>query len=59
MPEDRLNIRLDAVTKHDLTELAKRLNITLTDVVRLALREAAERRGILLLGDGDDGDGTA
>ena len=48
MPEERLSIRLDDVLKHDLEALARRLNLTRTAVVRLALREAAERRDIPL-----------
>jgi antitoxin component of RelBE/YafQ-DinJ toxin-antitoxin module len=46
MPEDRLNIRLDPATKHDLEQLARRLNLNHSAVVRLALRQACERLGI-------------
>lgn len=46
MPDDRLNMRLDPVTRHDLEQLAQRLNVTHTAAVRMALREACERREI-------------
>lgn len=46
MPDDRLYMRLDPVTRHDLEQLARRLNLTTASVVRLVVREAAERRGI-------------
>lgn len=55
MPEERLNMRLDPQTKHDLEQLARRLNLTYTAVVRMVLREAAEQRGIPLLEETNDG----
>lgn len=55
MPDERLNMRLDPVTKHDLEQLARRLNLSHTATVRLALREACERRGIISLQDTDNG----
>src|SRR5262245_47994439 len=39
-----LNMRLDPVLKHDLDQLALSLNLSRTSIVRLAVREAAERR---------------
>lgn len=46
MPE-RFNMLLDAATKHDLAELDARLNLhNYSAVIRLALREACERRRI-------------
>lgn len=46
MPE-RFNMLLDAATKHDLEQLDARLNLkNYSAVIRLALREACERRRI-------------
>ena len=42
MPETgRLEMRLDATTRHDLEQLAKRLNVNRAAAIRFALREAA------------------
>lgn len=48
MPEQtgRLEIRLDVVTRHDLEQLARRLNVGRAAAIRIALREACERRRI-------------
>ncbi len=52
MPERRLSMRLDEGLAHDLHELTRRLNLSQSNVIRLAVRELAERRGIPVAPEG-------
>lgn len=46
MPEERLSMRLDPVTRYRLGELVRRLGLTQSDVIRLAVEEMAQRRKV-------------
>jgi len=56
---DRLSMRLSPATIYDLEQLCRRLNLGRTAAIRLALREACERRGIAPYEEADRGEAAA
>lgn len=45
---ERMEIRLDPATEQRLRALSTKLELRRPDIIRLALREACERRGMLI-----------
>lgn len=55
--EDRFNMRLDVATRRRLDALAARLELRQADIVRMAIRQMAEREGLESPAPGAPADG--
>ena len=44
--EDRLSMRLDPATRRRLGALARKLELRQSDIIRMAIRQMAEREGV-------------